>query len=187
MDPTNAVTVRPATADDLEVLGAMAAALVHFHHGVDPRRFMLAKGVDEGYRRWFRQELDSPEAMVRVAVGGDGRVLGYTYARVEGRDWNMLLDAHVALHDVFVAPSARGARVGEALLSAFAAEVVVSEIDPLSCVFSSAGNSAERDHGSAFAAPLITRASSSALNVRLVRSGPPPVLMRSVSGRPSGS
>jgi len=123
MNPTNAVTVRPATADDLEALGAMAGALVRFHHEVDPRRFMLAKGVEEGYRRWFRQELDSPEAMVRVAVGGDGRVLGYTYARVEGRDWNMLLDAHVALHDVFVAPSARGARVGEALLSAFAAEV----------------------------------------------------------------
>jgi hypothetical protein len=113
MNPTNAVTVRPATADDLEALGAMAGALVRFHHEVDPRRFMLAKGVEEGYRRWFRQELDSPEAMVRVAVGGDGRVLGYTYARVEGRDWNMLLDAHVALHDVFVAPSARGARVGE--------------------------------------------------------------------------
>ena len=123
MEKTITVTVRPATADDLEALGAMAGALVRFHHEADARRFMLAKGVEEGYRRWFRQELDNPEVMLRVAVDGDGRVRGYTYARAEGRDWNMLLDAHVALHDVFVDPTARGARVGEALLAAFVADV----------------------------------------------------------------
>ena len=123
MDKTITVTVRPATAGDLEALGAMAGALVRLHHEVDPRRFLLAKGVEEGYRRWFRQELDLPEAMIRVAVDDAGRALGYTYARFEDRDWNMLLDRHVALHDVFVDPEARGARVGEALLAAFAAEV----------------------------------------------------------------
>jgi ribosomal protein S18 acetylase RimI-like enzyme len=123
MENTNTVTVRPATEADLDALGQMAGALVRFHHEVDPRRFLLAKGVEEGYRRWFRQELGNGEAMIRVAEGGDHRVLGYTYARVEPRDWNMLLDQHIALHDIFVDPASRGARVGELLMAAFVADV----------------------------------------------------------------
>lgn len=123
MNKTIPVTVRPAVEADLEALGVMAGALVRFHHEVDARRFLLVQGVEEGYRRWFRQELAHAEAMIRVAVDREGKVLGYTYARVEGRDWNMLLDAHIALHDVFVDPAARGARVGEALMETLAADV----------------------------------------------------------------
>ncbi len=123
MEKTISVTVRPAEEADLGVLGVLAGALVRFHHEVDARRFLLAKGVEEGYRRWFAKEISNPEAMIRVAVDGDGRVLGYTYARVEGRDWNMLLDAHIALHDIFVDTAARGAQVGEALMAAFVADV----------------------------------------------------------------
>lgn len=117
------VTVRPAAEADLEVLGTMAGALVRFHHEVDERRFLLAKGVEEGYRRWFRRELANADVMLRVAVDAAGKVLGYTYARAEERDWNMLLDAHVALHDVYVDPAARGRRVGEALMERFVADV----------------------------------------------------------------
>ncbi len=123
MQPTPAVTVRPATHDDLDALGTMAGALVRFHHEVDAGRFLLVNGVEEGYRRWFRQELANADAIVRVAVDGGGRVLGYTYARAEGRDWNLLLDDHVALHDIFVDPAARGASVGDALMAALVADV----------------------------------------------------------------
>jgi ribosomal protein S18 acetylase RimI-like enzyme len=123
MQTTITVTVRAATADDLEALGTMAGALVRLHHEVDAKRFLLAKGVEEGYRRWFRQEMDNPAVMLRVAVDPGGRALGYTYARVEGRDWNMLLDHHVALHDIYVDPTARAMGVGEALMAAFVADV----------------------------------------------------------------
>jgi ribosomal protein S18 acetylase RimI-like enzyme len=43
-------------------------------------------------------------------------VVGYLYGSVEGRDWVMLLDAHGAVHDVFVSPGARSKGVGRALV-----------------------------------------------------------------------
>ena len=115
--------MRPATEDDLEVLGTLAGGLVRFHHAVDPLRFAMTDNVEKGYRWWFRKELSNPDAMLRVAVDEGGRIVGYTYARAEPHDWNMLLAAHVALHDIFVDPSARGHRVGEALMEAFATEL----------------------------------------------------------------
>jgi ribosomal protein S18 acetylase RimI-like enzyme len=111
------LTVRPATAGDLPAMAAMAARLVHQHHAVDPLRFMLPDDVERGYLRWFQRELASPEVVFRVAER-DGRLVGYTYARLEARDWNALLDAHGGLHDIFVDESARGAGAGKALLDA---------------------------------------------------------------------
>ena len=122
MEPV-AITVRPATEDDLEALGRLAGALVRMHHDTDARRFVLPDDVEKGYRWWFRKELGNADAMLRVAVDAAGAVVGYTYARSEPQDWNMLLAPHVALHDILVDPAARGAGVGEALMTAFVADV----------------------------------------------------------------
>ena len=110
-------TVRPARADDLPAMAAMAARLVQQHHTADPLRFMLPDDVERGYRRWFTHELRSPEVVMRVADAG-GTLVGYTYARVEPRDWNALLDRCGALHDIFVDDAARGRGTGAALLRA---------------------------------------------------------------------
>lgn len=114
-----AVRVRPADRADLPAMGALAAALVRFHHGLDPARFFLADKVEEGYRGWFARELENEAAILLVADRGRGPVLGYVYGRLEARDWNMLLDRHAALHDVLVAEDARGRGVAEALVAAF--------------------------------------------------------------------
>ncbi|MFO0627750.1 MAG: GNAT family N-acetyltransferase [Polyangiales bacterium] len=119
---TTELHVRPAIADDLPRLGALAESLVRLHHAFDPARFLLTPGVAAGYQRWFGQEIQNPDAVLLVAAEGDA-VLGYAYGRVEGRDWNMLLDRHGALHDILVDPAARGRRVGEALLEAFLAAI----------------------------------------------------------------
>jgi ribosomal protein S18 acetylase RimI-like enzyme len=55
--------------------------------------------------------------VVLVAVR-DERVVGYAYGSLEERDWNMLLDAHGAIHDVYVADDARRGGAGHALVTA---------------------------------------------------------------------
>ena len=114
----SATLVRLATLSDLPAAAAMAGQLVRQHHAQDPGRFLLVDEVEAGYRWWFERELArSGEAILLVATQ-DGRHVGYAYGTKEGRDWNMLLDDHGAIHDIFVATEARKSGVGKALLEA---------------------------------------------------------------------
>lgn len=103
-------------------MGALAGRLVRQHHERDPQRFFLPKDVEQGYGWWFERELANKQAVLLVAEVS-GKIVGYAYARQEERDWNMLLDAHGALHDVFVLEGARRGGVGRALLTAVLAEL----------------------------------------------------------------
>lgn len=111
-------TVRAAREADLDAMAAMAAELVRFHHEIDSDRFLLPDEVQEGYRWWFGKEVKNADAILLVAELS-GAVVGYVYGRIEERDFNMLLSSHAALHDVFVAPGARGTGAAEALLTRF--------------------------------------------------------------------
>lgn len=125
------IRVRAAEVDDLPALGAMAATLVRQHHDYDDKRFVLPRDVERGYREWFARELTNEAAVLLVAeltgdaltgdapTGEPTNIVGYLYGRMEGRDWNMLLDRHAALHDILVSPAARGHGAGEALLRHF--------------------------------------------------------------------
>ncbi|MBK8939208.1 MAG: GNAT family N-acetyltransferase [Polyangiaceae bacterium] len=113
--------IRPARPEDLPRLGVLAGGLVRLHHATDPRRFLLVDGVEEGYARWFSQELGRDGAIVLVAeaeLAEGPQIVGYAYATLEGRDWNMLLDEHGAIHDVMVDPTARRSGVGLGLMRA---------------------------------------------------------------------
>jgi ribosomal protein S18 acetylase RimI-like enzyme len=109
------LVIRAATIADLPAIAALAGELVRQHHAFDARRFMLIPNVEAGYARFFQREL-SAEAAVILAAELDGAIIGYAYARLEGRDWNNLLDACGALHDVFVAESARRTGVARQLV-----------------------------------------------------------------------
>src|SRR4051812_26774521 len=87
------VTIRPATARDLPVIGRLAGELVRLHHGFDVQRFMLVPGVEAGYERYFRQELTKSEVVI-LAAELDAEVVGYAYGRLEPKDWNTLVDEH---------------------------------------------------------------------------------------------
>jgi ribosomal protein S18 acetylase RimI-like enzyme len=110
-----ALHIRSATVTDLDDIGNMAGELVRLHHSLDPKRFLLVEGVERGYARFFKSQLEDPDTILVVAEIGERRV-GYAYARLEPRDWNMLLDACGALHDIFVVESERRHGVAGRLL-----------------------------------------------------------------------
>lgn len=114
---SNEIAVRGATRADLPRVGAFAGRLVREHHDADPARFFLPEGVEQGYAWWLGKELANAEAQVLVAERA-GQLVGYSYAALRERDWNMLLDEHAMLHDIFVASEARRQGVGHTLLAA---------------------------------------------------------------------
>jgi len=86
------------------------------HNATDPDRFLLVDGVEKGYAWWLGKQLTSDRAVVLVALRGDA-IVGYAYGSIEERDWNMLLDDHGAIHDVFVDERARRSGAGKMLVS----------------------------------------------------------------------
>lgn len=114
---TDAVLVRPLVPSDLDLVARLAERLVLLHHAFDAERFFVPEKVAEGYAWWFGKELGRDEVVLLVAEV-EGRVVGYVYARLEERDWNMLLDAAGAIHDIWVDEASRGHGVARALMEA---------------------------------------------------------------------
>lgn len=110
-----AVTVRNARKEDLNAVGKLAGMLVRQHHEFDPPRFLLIPNVEAGYARFFESQLSSQETII-LSAEIDGEIVGYAYARLEPRDWNALLDAHGALHDIYVIETARRQGVARLLV-----------------------------------------------------------------------
>src|SRR4051812_11028645 len=111
------VTIRAAEARDLAAVSVLAGMLVRQHHDFDAQRFMLIPNVEAGYARFFKSQLPDPEVLILVAEWGN-EVVGYAYARLEPRDWNNLLDACGALHDIFVDERLRRQGVARLLVDA---------------------------------------------------------------------
>lgn len=109
------MNVRTMVPADLDAVGRLAGKLVRLHHELDPKRFIHLENPEPGYARWLGQELKN-EAVVLIVAEIDAAVVGYVYAKKEGRNYNDLLDAHGKLHDVVVDESARAKGVGEALV-----------------------------------------------------------------------
>ena len=105
-DPTD-ITIRPAAAGDLPVLGRLGALLVRQHHEFDPARFLAPSPQAPGLG-----------AIAVLVAEREGRVLGYTYAGLEGTDYMALRGPAGALYDIVVDPAQRGEGIGRRLLEA---------------------------------------------------------------------
>jgi ribosomal protein S18 acetylase RimI-like enzyme len=116
------IIVRRAGPGDVDRAARLAACLVRMHHESDPDRFFLPEQVEQGYAAWFQRELERPAAVLLVALRGEIMV-GYCYGALEGRDWNLLLDRHGAIHDVYVSEAAREGGIGGRLLQAMLVEL----------------------------------------------------------------
>lgn len=114
--------IRKATLRDLPKIAVLAGKLVRQHFAFDAKRFLFIEDPEKGYEWWFGKELQNEKALILCAKL-EGEVVGYAYARQEPKDWNALLDAHAALHDILVAESARRQGVGRALLEAVLKEM----------------------------------------------------------------
>ena len=97
-------------------MSRLAAELVRLHHRLDPKRFMLVEPIEDGYQWFLSREIKRKGALILVAED-EGRIVGYTYATLEDRNWNDLLDACGKLNDVYVDPAARRTGAGRALVT----------------------------------------------------------------------
>jgi ribosomal protein S18 acetylase RimI-like enzyme len=112
------VTVRRATAADLPGIGKLGALLVRTHYEFDPKRFIPATNrTEQGYASYLGTQLNEPNVVVLVAERGE-RVVGYTYAGVEGVDYMVLRGPAGVIYDVVVDSDHRGRGIGRLLLDA---------------------------------------------------------------------
>jgi ribosomal protein S18 acetylase RimI-like enzyme len=111
------ITIRPATHKDLLSVAMLAGKLVRLHHAFDPLRYFVTDDVEGAYRAWFGKELGRA-AVVLLVAESEGEIVGYVYGRLEGRDWNQLLDACGAIHDLWVEERVRRGGVARLLIGA---------------------------------------------------------------------
>lgn len=111
------MNIRPMITADLPRVAALAGQLVKQHHQFDAERFFITDDIEAGYEWWLGKQLQEPQVVLLVAEVA-GTVQGYVYGSLEGRDWARLLDAHGAVHDVFVDVAHRRAGLARALLTA---------------------------------------------------------------------
>jgi ribosomal protein S18 acetylase RimI-like enzyme len=116
------IVVRRPHVTEIERAASLAVCLVDLHHMADPGRFFRPENVQRGYAWWFGKELERSAAVLLVALRGE-EMLGYAYGALEERDWNLLLDTHGAIHDVFVVEAARRQGVGRRLMDAMIREL----------------------------------------------------------------
>ena len=115
------MNIRPAREQDQPMLGRMAASLVAMHHDLDPDRFVLfgsRERTEEGYGRWLASQSGNDKAIVLVAETEPGKIVGYAYGTLEGRDWMALRDPCGVLQDIYVDEPSRRSGVATALLQA---------------------------------------------------------------------
>jgi len=117
-DAATPAAIRAAAPRDLPAIGRLGALLVRLHHDFDRQRFIPATPrTEHGYASFLGTQLDSPDVIVLVAERDD-KVLGYSYAGIEGHDYMSLRGPAGILYDIVVDPAHRGQGVGGLLLEA---------------------------------------------------------------------
>jgi ribosomal protein S18 acetylase RimI-like enzyme len=112
------VTIRPARPADMKTVGRLGALLVKTHYDFDNDRFIAPNpDTSERYGGFLGSQLEKENIIVLVAEG-DGKVIGYTYAGVEGFDYMSLRGPAGVLYDIIVDPASRGQGIGRMLLDA---------------------------------------------------------------------
>ncbi len=112
------VTVRPARAEDVPVIGRLGANLVEEHFEFDSERFLRPRpDMPELYGQFLQSQMERDDRFVLVAER-DGDVVGYAFGGMEGSDYMALRGPAGALYDLVVAPDHRRQGIGMKLMNA---------------------------------------------------------------------
>jgi ribosomal protein S18 acetylase RimI-like enzyme len=111
------VRIRCATADDLRTLSIFGTRLAELHVSFDDRRFVSPDPPEPVFFEFFESQIARPDAALLIADLGATPV-GYAFVRMEAESIEDLRGASAWLHDIFVAPEARGRGVGKRLVEA---------------------------------------------------------------------
>jgi len=110
-----AVTVRIATARDLDTVISLRVALLREHSG-NPIYRRLRPDLAARARRLFAQQLESPSEVTLLAERG-GRVIGILRCTESGGSPLLLPDQYAYISSVYVVPDARRGGVLAALMA----------------------------------------------------------------------
>jgi ribosomal protein S18 acetylase RimI-like enzyme len=109
--------IRPMRKADLDAVSKLAGQLVRQHHSFDAKRFMMTEDPEGGYAWWLGKQLKDDDTVLLVAEV-DKTIAGYFYGGLVERDWARLLDAHGAVHDIFVDAKFRRRGIASELMRA---------------------------------------------------------------------
>ena len=111
------VSIRRATAADLRMLSIFGTRLAELHVSFDNRRFVSPDPPEPVFFEFFASQIVRADAALLIAELG-GAPVGYAFVRMEEESIEDLRGASAWLHDIFVAPEARGHGAGKKLVEA---------------------------------------------------------------------
>ena len=112
------INVRPATEEDLPIVGRLGTILLRTHYEFDRARFLVPDTESEaGYTAFLTGQLGRDRVALLVAER-ENEVLGYVYASIDPHSYTELRNEAGFIHDVAVAQGRRGAGVAQVLIDA---------------------------------------------------------------------
>jgi RimJ/RimL family protein N-acetyltransferase len=112
---TTDISIRAATEADIPALGRLAEALGRQHIAYDAGRYQLPADVPAAFAELFSSHLHRAESVLLVADRG-GELVGYVFGLVDPANVVQLTGRAGWIHDLYVAPAARGTGLGSRLL-----------------------------------------------------------------------
>ncbi len=112
--------IRRAGEQDVAAVSGFALELVQQHQSYNARRFVGFDSHESRLFELFSREVDRAESVVLIAEL-ENQIIGYAFVRVEQASLIEISARCVWLHDIYVAPAARGHDAGKKLLDAAAA------------------------------------------------------------------
>lgn len=113
---TPAMTIRPATIDDVPKVLPMIGKLAKLHESWDLERYPYTEDSEQRYDRWLRARADDPRSIFLVAQTEGGQIAGFAVATVEKNIPIYRVGEYGFLHDLWVEEEYRHEGIGRQMM-----------------------------------------------------------------------